>query len=435
MATASRRTLLAGVAAAVVAPRAHAQSPAQTAGVPVPEGQIDQAVAALDGLAEAVLRRTEIPGLAVAVVRDGATVYAKGSGLRKVGETARVDADTVFQLASVSKSIGATVVARQVGARLVGWDTPVRQHLPWFALADDWVSRSVTIGDLYAHRSGLPDHAGDDLEDLGYGRREVLERLRHLKLHPFRAHYAYTNFGMTAAAEAVAVASGRDWESLSEEVLYRPLGMSSTSSRFVDFQRRANRAHGHMRTPAGWEARHQRQPDAQSPAGGVSASVRDVARWMALVLRGGAPIIEPEALLAAATPKVITGHPSDLDARGDTYGYGFGVGVQPSGRVTLSHSGAFLLGAATTYVMLPSIGIGIAALSNAAPVGAVEGLTREFADLVQFGRVTRDWTGGFGALMAPMLAPVGRLAGERRPASPVRPLGQPCAFLVVAVTV
>lgn len=396
----------------------HAESPSQTAGVPVPEGQIDRALGAVDGLAEAALARTGIPGLAVAVVRGDATVYAKGFGVRKRGEPAQVDADTVFQLASVSKSIGATVVARQVGARVIAWDTPIRQHLPWFALADDWVTRNLTIGDLYAHRSGLPEHAGDDLEDLGYGRREVLERLRHLPLHPFRSHYAYTNFGLTAAAEAVAAASGRDWESLSEEVLYRPLGMSSTSSRFTDFERRPNRAHGHVRTASGFEPRYQRQPDAQSPAGGVSASVLDVARWMALVLRGGAPIVAPEALLAAATPKIITRQPSDLDARADTYGYGFGVGVMPSGRVALSHSGAFLLGAGTTYLMLPSLGIGIAALSNAAPTGAVEAVARSFADLVQFGRVTRDWLSGFAALMAPSFAPVGHWAGESRPASP-----------------
>lgn len=365
------------------------------------------------------MTQTGIPGLAVAVVRDGATVYAKGFGVRKLGEPARVDADTVFQLASVSKSIGATVVAQQVGAGVVQWDTPVRQHLPWFALADDWVTRHVTIGDLYAHRSGLPDHAGDDLEDMGYDRRAVLERLRHLPLHPFRAHYAYTNFGLTAAAEAVAAAAGRDWESLSEEVLYRPLGMTATSSRFADFAARANRAHGHIRTASGFAPRFQRQPDAQSPAGGVSASVRDMARWMSLVLRGGTPIVAPGALLAAATPQVITGEPAALDARVETYGYGFGVSVMPSGRVALSHSGAFLLGAGTTYLMLPSLGIGIAVLSNAAPVGAVEGIARSFADLVQFGRVTRDWTSGFAGLMAPMFAPMGHWAGERRPDSPV----------------
>jgi CubicO group peptidase (beta-lactamase class C family) len=87
----------------------------------------------------------------------------------------------------------------------------------------------VNVGDMYSHRSGLPDFAGDLLEDLGYDRHDVLERLRQLPLAPFRISYAYTNFGLTAAAESVAVAAGKSWEDLSDEVLYQPLGMTSTS--------------------------------------------------------------------------------------------------------------------------------------------------------------------------------------------------------------
>ena len=105
----------------------------------------------------------------------------------------------------------------------------------------------MTIGDLYSHRSGLPDHAGDELEDLGYDRRQVLERLKYLPLAPFRITYAYTNFGLTAAAEAVAAAAGKSWEDLSDEVLYRPLGMTSTSSRFADFMARPDHAVGHVK--------------------------------------------------------------------------------------------------------------------------------------------------------------------------------------------
>ncbi|MEQ9126551.1 MAG: serine hydrolase domain-containing protein, partial [Alphaproteobacteria bacterium] len=166
-------------------------------------GRIDAALGRLDDLVAAILDRSKVPGLAVAVVRDGRTVYAKGFGVRRVGAPETVDSETVFQIASLSKAVGATVVAAQVTAGQVAWDMPVTTALPWFALADPWVTRHVTVGDLYAHRSGLPDHAGDDLEDLGFGRQAILERLRLLPLAPFRASYAYTNFGLTAAAEAV----------------------------------------------------------------------------------------------------------------------------------------------------------------------------------------------------------------------------------------
>ncbi|MFD2030285.1 serine hydrolase domain-containing protein [Ancylobacter dichloromethanicus] len=180
-----------------------------------------------------------------------------------------MDADTVFQLASLSKAVAGTVVAHEVGARTVSWETPVIQHLPWFRLKDQWVSEHATIADLMSHRSGLPDHGGDILEDIGFDRRAVLERLRLLPLEPFRISYAYTNFGFTAGAEAVAVAAGKDWATLSEDVLYTPLGMTSTSSRFADFDKRANKAVNHVRVNGSFVHKYQREPDAQSPAGGV----------------------------------------------------------------------------------------------------------------------------------------------------------------------
>jgi CubicO group peptidase (beta-lactamase class C family) len=396
--------------------------PPQVAGVPIPDGQIERAVDQLDTLARAVLNKSGIPGLAVAVVRDGKTVYAKGFGLRKIGEPKPVDADTVFQIASLSKSIGATVVAHQVGAGVVKWDTPLITHLPWFELNDPWITTHVTIGDMYAHRSGLPDHAGDDLEDLGYDRREILQRLRFAPLHAFRDDYAYTNFGLTAAAEAVAVASAKDWATLSEEVLYKPLGMSATSSRYVDYAARDNRAFLHVRTASGFEPKYQRQPDAQSPAGGVSSNVRDLARWMAMVLDGGSyqgrEIVAKDALLPAITPQMVSSKAYAADARASFYGYGFGVSVQPSGRVVLSHSGAFSLGAGTNYVMIPSADVGIVILTNASPAGAAEALGMEFADLVQFGRVTRDWFAAYANLLAPINAPFGTRVGKQMPADP-----------------
>jgi CubicO group peptidase (beta-lactamase class C family) len=396
--------------------------PPQVAGVPIPDGQIERAVDQLDALAQAILEKSGIPGLAVAVVRGGKTVYARGFGLRKIGERSPVDADTVFQIASLSKSIGATVVARQVGAGVVKWDTPLVTYLPWFELNDPWITGHVTIGDMYAHRSGLSDHAGDDLEDLGYDRRQILQRLRFAPLHSFRDDYAYTNFGLTAAAEAAAAASGKDWATLSEEVLYRPLGMTATSSRYADYLARDNRALLHVRTASGFEPKYQRQPDAQSPAGGVSSNVRDLARWMAMVLDGGSyqgrEIVAKDALLPAITPKMVSSKAYAADARAGFYGYGFGVNVQPSGRVALSHSGGFSLGAGTNYVMIPSAHVGIVILTNGSAAGAAEALGMEFADLVQYGKVTRDWFAAYAALFVPMNTPFGSRVGKPAPANP-----------------
>src|SRR5205814_8600827 len=144
--------------------------------------------------------------------------------------------DTVFQLASLSKSIGSTVVAELVGEGKITWDSKLSVLDPTFEMFDPWVTREITIRDMFAHRSGLPEHAGDLLEDLGFTRAEILHRLRYQ--HPassFRSHYAYTNIGMTEGGVAAAKAYGHEWGALCQEKLFKPLGMISTSSRYADF--------------------------------------------------------------------------------------------------------------------------------------------------------------------------------------------------------
>lgn len=432
-----RRTAALAVAAMLTAcgspaPRTESASagtpPQLDAAMPLPDDAVGTAVARIDGIAEELMKSSGIPGMAIAVVHGGKTVYAKGFGVRDTRTGEKVDPDTVFQLASVSKSLAATVVAHQVGTGVISWDTPIVGKLPWFALADPAVTRMVTIGDLFAHRSGLPDHAGDVLEDLGYDRRAVLERLRLLPLAPFRTSYAYTNFGVTAAAEAVAAASGRSWEDLSAEVLYRPLGMSGASSRFSDFESRPNKAVGHVKTASGYQPRFTRDPDAQSPAGGASASVTDMTHWLTMMLadglHDGAPIVAAEALLPALTPQMVSSPPSQPAMRSGFYGYGVNIGTSPAGRVHFSHSGAFDVGAATNFVMIPAADVAIIALTNATPSGIPETLTAEFADLVEFGEVRQDWRALYAGAFAGISAPIGKLAGKAPPAdpAPARPL-------------
>ena len=419
------------------APGARPGGPAAVPGIPTAGARVATAIRKVDGLASTLIEETGIPGMAVAVVRDGRIVFAKGYGVRDIGEPETVDADTVFQLASVSKPIGSTVVAKEIGDGTVTWATPVATNLPGFTLADPYVTQNVTIADMYSHRSGLPDHAGDLLEDLGYDREQVIARLKYLPLEPFRAVYNYTNWGLTAAAESVATAAGTDWATLSQENVYGPLGMGSTSSRFSDFQAQPNRAVGHVPVDGGYEAKYVRDPDPESPAGGVSSSVTDVATWLAMVLNGGkaadgTQIVDPEALRAAMTPhmRAVTGSriPAEINGRAGFYGYGFNVGNDASGRVRISHSGAFGQGAGTSFTAIPDLGLGIVVLTNAAPNGTAEALTATFADLAEFGSEQQDWLAIYSGALAPLGAPVGSLVGERAPANPA-PAAAPAAYV------
>ncbi|MCX2182084.1 serine hydrolase [Streptomyces sp. SKN60] len=357
------------------------------------DADVNRAVGRLDGVVRDAMKRTGVPGVAIAVVHQGKVVHLKGYGVRKAGEQAAVDADTVFQLASVSKPIASTIVAGAVGTD--GWTEPVAPHVPGFALKDPWVTSHVTVEDLFSHRSGLPDHAGDLLEDLGYDRAYILYHLRYEPLAPFRASYAYTNFGLTAAAQAVADEKGVPWEKLADDILYKPAGMDATSSRFADYANSSDRAWGHVQVDGAWKPEFVRDPDAQSPAGGVSSSARDMATWLRLQLANGEldgrRIVDAEALERTHWPESVSSPPHAPAARTGFYGLGWNVSYDDEGRLRLSHTGAFASGAHTNVTMLPGEQLGIVVLTNTSPVGVADAVALDFFDIAQTGEISRDW--------------------------------------------
>lgn len=409
-----------------VPPAASAETgnPAEHSAVTIPSPQVGDAVAALDTVVSDVMSASGVPGVAVAVVRNDQTVYLKGFGVRELGSDAAVDQDTVFQLASLSKPVGASVVADVVGDGTVSWDDPVTKYLPAFALSDPYVTANVTIADLYSHRSGLPDHAGDILEDLGYNQAEILARMRFLPLEPFRAQYLYTNFGLTAAAEAVAAAAGTPWPELSRQRLYEPLGMTSTSSNFAVYEASSNKAVTHAWVDGAYVQSEVRDPQAQSPAGGVSSTAADMAKWLRMELANGTydgqPVVDAEALATSRLPHIVAGQPASAAARPGFYGLGIGVGTDDTGRMRYSHSGAFLLGASTAMTLLPSEDLGIVVLTNGAPQGAAEAIVASFLDLVETGSISRDWLTAYREVMnAQFYTNPSKLAAQSPPASPL----------------
>lgn len=396
-------------------------SPSVASAIAITPAHINRALGSLDGLATAIMHRSGIPGMAIAVVHGDKVVYTKGFGVRKVGTHEMVDSNTVFQLASVSKSLSSTVVAGVVGQGKVQWSDPVAKYLSGFTLADPWVGSHVTIADLFAHRSGLPDHAGDLLEDLGYSRAAIIRKLRFEPLDPFRATWHYTNFGLTAAAQAVADAEGTTWEALSQRVLFGPLGMTSTSYRWVDYHKAVDRATLYFKVGNSWKP-GARDPDAQAPAGGASSTVRDFARWMILEMDGGRyknkQIISRDALLQTQQPLIISAPSTDSVGRAQFNGLGVVVSYDESGRLRLSHSGAFSMGAATAYELLPAERLGIVVLTNGQPMGVPESIAKSFFDIVEFGKVQRDWYAAYAPLIAQAMANRGELVGKKPPEYP-----------------
>lgn len=391
--------------------------PAQAA-----DSYVDQAVAALPGIVEQMQQRTGVPGIAVAVVHNDQVVYSQGFGVRSVTSGDPVTPETVFQLASVSKPLGAAVVAATVGKGTLKWQDPVRKFLPGFQLSDKYVTRNATVADMYSHRSGLPGVVGNELESYGYNRNTIIKRLRYAPLSPFRISYSYSNFGLTVGGEATARAAGTTWEKLADKMIFKPLRMSRSSYRHKDFVARKNRVTLHQQRGDGTWITAERRPDAQAPAGGASSTVLDMAKWLRMELANGKfdgeRVVKAGPLREARSLQIRTSATADDATKVSGYALGIDTGTDATGRVRWTHSGAFSAGAATRVMMIPDLDLGLVVLTNGWPIGVPEAIAESFADLAETGAVTKDWLAVFRPAFAQFTTPNRTIDGKPRPANP-----------------
>ena len=393
---------------------------------------VSAAIDALPDYIEKALEQTGVPGAQVAVVSNGEVVFEEAYGVRDVTTKEPVDLGTVFQIASLSKPLSSSVVSKAItdDAEL-SWEDPVVKYLPDFALSDPYVTEHGKIADYFSHRTGIPTGAGDDLEDVGFDADYILSHLDQVPLASFRDTYQYSNFGLTVGGEAVAASRGQTWPQTAEELLFEPIGMTSTTTLHDDYLAADDRAAMHARTGEGqYEQLFDRDADAEAPAGGVASTAGDIAKWMTMVLANGEvdgeEFIDPLVLAKTYSAHSITGGDAqNLTSRTSHYGFGTNVGSTVTGRVTISHSGAFGWGAATNATMIPDLNLGIVVLTNGAPSGVPEMIVSEFVDLVQFGEETRPWMDLWPTVFAKFSDPAGDLAGEEAPAgaAPAGPAG------------
>jgi hypothetical protein len=221
-----------------------------------------------------------------------------------------------------------------------------------------------------------------------------LPRLQFLPLDQFRISFNYSNIGYTAGALVAARATGLGWPELAEQRLFDRIGMTRTSYRAVDYLFDPNHASLHAYVDGQYLPLYERNADAQAPAGSASASITDMARWLQLQLNqglvNGEQIIDPDALLQTHVPQSVSNQPKQVDQRAGFYGYGWNVGYDSQGRTRLSHSGAFMLGAATTVSFIPGEQIGVVVLTNGAPYGLAEATAASFFELLFDGEADPD---------------------------------------------
>ena len=380
------------------------------------------AVKALPQFIDKALKQTGVPGAAVAVVSNGKVVFEEGHGVRDVTTKKPVDVNTVFQIASLSKPLSSSIVAKAITEDPnLFWEDPVVRYLPNFALSDPYVTEHGKIADYFSHRTGIPTGAGDDLEDIGFDAEYIMAHMNKIPLASFRDTYQYSNFGLTVGGEAVAASRGQTWTQTAQELLFDPLGMTSTTNVHDKYLAAGDRAAMHARTGEGkYEQLFDRNADAEAPAGGVASTAGDIAKWMNMVLANGkvngTEFIDPVVLAKTYSAHSITGgDATNLTSRTSHYGFGTNVGSTVTGRVTISHSGAFGWGSATNATMIPDLNLGIVVLTNGAPSGVPEAIVSEFVDLVQFGQETRPWLDLWPGVFTHFADPAGDLVGQKPP--------------------
>ncbi len=355
-------------------------------------------LAGLDAYIEKAVRDWEIPGFAIAVVKDDSVIFARGYGVREHGRDAPVDEHTLFAIASTSKAFTAGALGMLVDEGLVDWDDPVRKHLPTFELQDPYVTRHVTVRDLLTHRVGV---AREDNVWIAspFERPEIIRRVRHLnQVRGFRAGYDYNNLMYMVAGEVVAAASGMSWDDFVETRIFKPLGMERTTSRFDVVQTRQNVSSSHIRSGGKIIVMDRRDYDALGPAGSIFSSAWEMAQWVRLHLNGGTyegkRLIAPATIEEMHTPQVVMRMDSVTRRMFPTQNfaaYGLGWRMQDyHGRKIVQHTGSVNY-TRTQVGMIPSEGIGYVAIANLSSSSLQTALMYRVFDML-LGLPERDWS-------------------------------------------
>src|SRR5438445_4191986 len=244
----------------------------------------------VDSFVARSMKTFDVPGLAIAIVKDGKVVMAKGYGVRKMGEAAPVDENTLFGIGSNTKAFTTAALASLVDEGKISWADRVYERLQGFAMYDPYVSHEMTIRDLLTHRSGMGLGEGDLLfwPHSTYKREEIIYKLRFMKpATSFRSKYAYDNLLYIAAGQIIPAVTGKSWEEYVTEKILKPLGMKTTTLSNAHFPAGAHVAWPHSKIGGPLRPIDFVELDNAAPAGSINSSVAEMSRWLMLQLNRG----------------------------------------------------------------------------------------------------------------------------------------------------
>ncbi len=331
----------------------------------------DAPLQGFDDYANQALKAWDVPGVAIAIVKDDKVVFAKGYGVRELGKATPVNERTMFAIGSASKAFTAAAVAMLVDDGKLKWDDPVTKHLPFFQVYDTYASREMTVRDLLCHRSGL--ERGDLLwYGSAYNRDEIIRRVRYLKPSwSFRSNFGYQNIMYLTAGQVAAAVSGKSWDDFIKDRIFKPLGMTTSNTSINDLKSLDNIATPHSKIDEKVTTISWRNIDNIAPAGSINSNVVEMANWVRLQL-GEGKFQSNQLISSGAAKEMHTSHtiirmepPWSLfypEAHFLNYGLGWFL-HDYKGRKVVEHGGN-IDGMSALVTMMPEEKLGVVLLTN-----------------------------------------------------------------------
>ncbi|MEO5893310.1 MAG: serine hydrolase [Ferruginibacter sp.] len=345
----------------------------------------------IDTLVEKVLKTFDVPGIAVAIVKDGKIIHAKGYGVRSLNTLQKVDEHTLFGIASNSKAFTAAALGMLADEGKLSWDDKVTDHIPGFKMYNPYVTEDFTIRDLLTHRSGLGLGAGDLMfwpDSNNFTKKDIIHNLRYLKqVSGFRTKYDYDNLMYIIAGEVVAKVSGISWEDFIETRIMQPLGMTESAASFKRVNNKNNLIDPHAPVDGKVKVIRRDWSEVANSAGGIYSNVTDMCKWIIMQMDNGKygdglnkKMFSEEVHQEMWTPQTI------IPVRGNTpynthfsaYGLGWFLS-DVKGYLQATHTGG-LAGIVTQVTLIPEMKLGIIVFTNQQSGAAFTAITNTIKD-------------------------------------------------------
>ena len=355
------------------------------------------------------MKTFDVPGIAVAIVKDGKVAVAKGYGVRKLGDATPVDEFTMFAIGSNTKAFTTAALATLIDQGKLAWDDHVYERLPGFQMYDPYVSHEMTIRDLLTHRSGMGLGEGDLLfwPRTTYTRDEIIHKLRYMQPHSsFRSRYAYDNLLYMTAGQIIPAVTGNSWDDYIQSHIFEPLGMKHSKVNSKSFKADDDHASAHSQVDGKLQVIPLSDLDNVGPAGSIHSCAADMAKWVQLQLNRGKFVDRDGRLFTEQrsremwTPQTIlpTGDPppalAGLKANFADYGLGWTL-RDYHGRKLVGHTGG-VAGFVSRVMLVPEENLGVVILTNAEEGGAFDAILYHVLDHYLQLPAT-DWVAGFRA--------------------------------------